>query len=185
MVSQMRTEISAACSRAASEIASRYGNPKFSVIVTNDAEKGAWLAKAVPMIERGMTIDQLIDEKRGELSEIEGKTLGMKMKCDELEGKVAVLDNELKEKEARLVKARETVERIDRAFEEIYALINDVNASAVNRTVSNRDAQSVQPDPVQVVHIESEVDEESRAREIAQARLAAISSNSRRPVPLF
>lgn len=197
LASQMRSEISQACYRAASEVAAKYGNPPFSVIITNDAKKGAWLAKAVPEIERGQSIEELIAQKETDLKAVESRHHDLNGKCQFLEGRVSALNDEIREKEVQLAKARDTVQRIDEAFAEIYALINEVNADAANRITRATPKARVEPveqqdsgsgsGSVQVVQVESnpepvELSPEEQARQLAQNRLAA---SMRKPVPLF
>jgi len=196
LAAQMRSEISQACYRAASEVAAKYGNPPFSVIITNDAKKGAWLAKAVPEIERGQSIEELIAQKETALKAVESRHHDLNGKCQFLEGRVSALNDEIREKEVQLAKARDTVQRIDEAFAEIYALINEVNADAANRITRATPKARVEPveqqdsGSVQVVQVESnpepvvvaELSPEEQARQLAQNRLAA---SMRKPVPLF
>lgn len=193
LAAQMRSEISQACYRAASEVAAKYGNPPFSVIITNDAKKGAWLAKAVPEIERGQSIEELIAQKETDLKAVESRHHDLNGKCQFLEGRVSALNDEIREKEVQLAKARDTVQRIDEAFAEIYALINEVNADAANRITRATPKARVEPveqqdsGSVQVVQVESnpepvELSPEEQARQLAQNRLAA---SMRKPVPLF
>jgi len=60
---EMQVEIQRECSRIASEIAARYGNPEFAILVTNSDQLGQNMADAIPYIEKGISLKEKVSEQ--------------------------------------------------------------------------------------------------------------------------
>lgn len=131
----MQAEIRAECSRVASDIAARYGNPEFAILVTNSESLGQSMADAIPIIEQGANLNDFYASNKEAIAEQEATIA-------ENKNTIATQLGEIESNNIQLGKLDEqflaTMERLEQEQRKV-AQYEEALASLNQRFVSVRD----------------------------------------------
>lgn len=108
---EMQEQIRAECAQIASEIAARYGNPEFAIMVTNSQQLGTSMAEAIPIIEQGLDVGAMIEAKEQKLDELAEQLREQTLLHAEHEQKLAKIDQELTEQTKQIQVNTNTIEQ--------------------------------------------------------------------------